>query len=110
MNYHNGISKTYADLCLGLWQVHPFNVEAPLSDLFNEGFLTSPELFYVRNHGPVPKVEDDAVPDWEFSVEVGDTGTEIPLHIGLWSIDWLIASWLFYLYPSHMMLESCRDW
>ena len=25
--------------------VHPFNVEAPLSDLFDEGFLTSPELF-----------------------------------------------------------------
>jgi nitrate reductase (NAD(P)H) len=36
--------------------VHPFNVEAPLTDLFNEGFLTSPELFYVRNHGAVPEV------------------------------------------------------
>ena len=49
--------------------VHPFNVEAPLSALFNEGFLTSPELFYVRNHGAVPKVKDDDIPDWEFSVE-----------------------------------------
>ena len=49
--------------------VHPFNVEAPLSDLFNEGFLTSPELFYVRNHGPVPEVHDADIPDWEFSVE-----------------------------------------
>ena len=49
--------------------VHPFNVEAPLSDLFNEGFLTSPELFYVRNHGPVPQVQDHEIPDWEFSVE-----------------------------------------
>lgn len=29
--------------------VHPFNVEAPLSALYNEGFLTSPELFYVRS-------------------------------------------------------------
>ena len=48
---------------------HPFNVEAPLSALFNEGFLTSPELFYVRNHGAVPKVEDQEIPDWEFSVE-----------------------------------------
>ena len=48
--------------------VHPFNVEAPLSDLYNEGFLTSPELFYVRNHGPVPKVEGDDL-DWEFSIE-----------------------------------------
>ncbi len=49
--------------------VHPFNVEAPLSALFNEGFLTSPELFYVRNHGAVPEVQDEDIPDWEFSVE-----------------------------------------
>ena len=49
--------------------VHPFNVEAPLTDLFNEGFLTSPELFYVRNHGPVPQVLDEDIPSWEFSVE-----------------------------------------
>lgn len=49
--------------------VHPFNVEAPLPALFNEGFLTSPELFYVRNHGAVPEVKDEEIPDWEFSVE-----------------------------------------
>ena len=49
--------------------VHPFNCEAPLSDLFNEGFLTSPELFYVRNHGAVPEVLDSAVMDWELSIE-----------------------------------------
>ncbi|KAM3076831.1 hypothetical protein ACMFMF_004749 [Clarireedia jacksonii] len=48
---------------------HPFNVEAPLSALYDEGFLTSPELFYVRNHGAVPQVEDSSIPDWEFSVE-----------------------------------------
>ena len=48
---------------------HPLNVEAPLSALFNEGFLTSPELFYVRNHGAVPQVKDQDIPDWEFSVE-----------------------------------------
>lgn len=49
--------------------IHPFNVEAPLSALYDEGFLTSPELFYVRNHGAVPQVEDATIPDWEFSVE-----------------------------------------
>lgn len=49
--------------------VHPFNVEAPLSDLYNEGFLTSPELFYVRNHGHVPQVRDEDIPHWEFTVE-----------------------------------------
>ena len=48
---------------------HPFNVEPPLSALFDEGFLTSPELFYVRNHGPVPQVLDEEVLSWEFSVE-----------------------------------------
>ncbi|KAK3368985.1 nitrate reductase [Lasiosphaeria ovina] len=49
--------------------VHPFNVEAPLSDLYDEGFLTTKDLHYVRNHGPVPLVRDDQVLDWEFSVE-----------------------------------------
>lgn len=33
------------------------------------GFLTSPELFYVRNHGPVPQVLDEEIPDWEISIE-----------------------------------------
>src|SRR3569833_2811270 len=49
--------------------IHPFNVEAPLSDLFNEGFLTTKDLHYVRNHGPVPRVEDSEILDWEFTVE-----------------------------------------
>ncbi|KAI9715603.1 MAG: hypothetical protein M1812_005907 [Candelaria pacifica] len=48
---------------------HPFNVEAPLNALFNEGFLTSPELFYVRNHGAVPEVHDEDILNWAFSVE-----------------------------------------
>lgn len=34
-----------------------------------EGFLTSPELFYVRNHGPVPQVLDEDIPTWELSIE-----------------------------------------
>ncbi|KAI2614124.1 uncharacterized protein GGS25DRAFT_512438 [Hypoxylon fragiforme] len=49
--------------------VHPFNVEAPLTELFNEGFLTSKDLHYVRNHGAVPRVEDSTVMDWELTVE-----------------------------------------
>ncbi|KAI0380098.1 hypothetical protein F5Y04DRAFT_258302 [Hypomontagnella monticulosa] len=49
--------------------IHPFNVEAPLSELFNEGFITTKDLHYVRNHGAVPRVEDSEVMDWEFSIE-----------------------------------------
>ncbi|KAF8470662.1 hypothetical protein BDZ91DRAFT_840974 [Kalaharituber pfeilii] len=49
--------------------VHPFNVEAPLTDLFNAGFLTPPELHFVRNHGAVPEVHDDDIPDWEVTIE-----------------------------------------
>ncbi|KAJ5166981.1 Eukaryotic molybdopterin oxidoreductase [Penicillium canariense] len=49
--------------------IHPFNVEPPLTALFKEGFLTSPELFYVRNHGPVPQVRDEDIPTWELSIE-----------------------------------------
>lgn len=56
---------------------HPFNAEAPLSELFTESFLTSPELFYVRNHGAVPQVEDQDVLDWQFTVE----GYIIPFHL-----------------------------
>lgn len=49
--------------------VHPFNVEPPLTDLWNEGFLTSKDLHYVRNHGAVPLVLDDDVADWTFTIE-----------------------------------------
>lgn len=56
---------------------HPFNAEAPLSELFTEGFLTSSELFYVRNHGAVPQVEDQDILDWRFTVE----GYIIPFHL-----------------------------
>lgn len=70
--------------------VHPFNVEAPLSDLFNEGFLTSPELFYVRNHGAVPEVKETDIPDWEFCVEGYDD------HIS--PNDWILTN----------RLQACR--
>ncbi|KAI0401232.1 nitrate reductase [Xylaria palmicola] len=49
--------------------VHPFNVEAPLRDLYDEGFLTTKDLHYVRNHGAVPKVDDSGIMDWDFTVE-----------------------------------------
>lgn len=49
--------------------VHPFNVEPPLSELYNDGFLTSEDLHYVRNHGLVPKCEDENMLNWEFSIE-----------------------------------------
>ncbi|KAM6508989.1 hypothetical protein FSOLCH5_011991 [Fusarium solani] len=49
--------------------VHPFNVEAPLSELYDQGFLTNEDLHYVRNHGAVPKCEDADMLDWEFQVE-----------------------------------------
>ncbi|KAL3955271.1 hypothetical protein ACCO45_010834 [Purpureocillium lilacinum] len=42
---------------------------APLSDLYDEGFLTSEDLHYVRNHGPVPKCDDQDIYDWTFTVE-----------------------------------------
>lgn len=54
---------------LRLTGVHPFNVEAPLTDLWGEGFITTKDLHYVRNHGAVPLVHDEDVLDWSFSVE-----------------------------------------
>ncbi|PHH81994.1 hypothetical protein CDD83_3393 [Cordyceps sp. RAO-2017] len=48
---------------------HPFNAEAPLNELYDEGFITSENLHYVRNHGPVPRCEDGDAFDWVFTVE-----------------------------------------
>ncbi|OAQ99488.1 hypothetical protein LLEC1_08026, partial [Akanthomyces lecanii] len=49
--------------------VHPFNVEPPLTELYDEGFLTSENLHYVRNHGSVPHCTDDESLDWTFAVD-----------------------------------------
>ncbi|CAB4392018.1 unnamed protein product [Rhizophagus irregularis] len=38
---------------------HPFNSEAPLPLLMEQGFTTSTSLHFVRNHGPVPKISWD---------------------------------------------------
>jgi hypothetical protein len=38
---------------------HPFNSEAPLPLLMEQGFTTSSSLHYVRNHGAVPKLSWD---------------------------------------------------
>lgn len=48
---------------------HPFNCEAPLSLLYDQGFITPHQLHYVRNHGAVPEVSDREAEDWTISVE-----------------------------------------
>lgn len=48
---------------------HPFNCEAPLSLLYDSGFLTPVELWFVRNHGAVPQVSDADVRSWQFTIE-----------------------------------------
>ncbi|KAK0565886.1 hypothetical protein OC844_000994 [Tilletia horrida] len=47
---------------------HPLNVEAPLADLWNAGFLTPQNLFYVRNHGAVPQISEDKAKNWRLEV------------------------------------------
>ncbi|KAI7781700.1 Nitrate reductase [NADPH] [Diaporthe eres] len=54
---------------LRLTGVHPFNVEPPLTELWKEGFITTKDLHYVRNHGAVPLVHDEDILDWSFTVE-----------------------------------------
>lgn len=49
--------------------VHPFNTEPPLTDLYDQGFLTNENLHFVRNHGPVPVCEDHEAMDWKFTVD-----------------------------------------
>ncbi|KAF4594893.1 Nitrate reductase [Ophiocordyceps camponoti-floridani] len=48
--------------------LHPFNAEAPLSKLYDEGSLTTDNLHYVRNHGAVPRCHDRDVDSWTFSI------------------------------------------
>ena len=42
----------------------PYNAETPL-ELITESFITPADLFYVRNHLPVPVVDPDT---WELEV------------------------------------------
>jgi nitrate reductase (NAD(P)H) len=48
---------------------HPFNCEPPSALSFSQGFITPTNLHFVRNHGPVPQVSDNEIPDWTFQVE-----------------------------------------
>ncbi|CAE6358002.1 unnamed protein product [Rhizoctonia solani] len=56
------------DRLIRLTGKHPFNCEAKLGDLFAAGFLTPTELFYVRNHGAVPKVDEEIAQNWTLRV------------------------------------------
>ncbi|KXN90611.1 Nitrate reductase [NADPH], partial [Leucoagaricus sp. SymC.cos] len=47
---------------------HPFNAEAKLKDLFAQGFLTPSNLFFVRNHGAVPKIDRQMANEWKLKV------------------------------------------
>jgi nitrate reductase (NAD(P)H) len=47
---------------------HPFNAEAKLKDLYAQGFFTPSNLFYVRNHGAVPKVDQKRADSWKLKI------------------------------------------
>lgn len=49
--------------------IHPLNCEAPLTALYNQGFLTNEDLHFVRNHGHVPDCLDEDILDWTFTIE-----------------------------------------
>jgi hydroxyacylglutathione hydrolase len=47
------------DPALVVWSEEPLNAETPL-DLIGESEITPNELFFVRNHGPIPEVDPTA--------------------------------------------------
>lgn len=47
---------------------HPYNVEAPLTDLWKAGFLTPQSLFYVRSHGATPRVSSEEAKQWTVKI------------------------------------------
>ncbi|KIM31985.1 hypothetical protein M408DRAFT_64449 [Serendipita vermifera MAFF 305830] len=59
---------------------HPFNCEAKLDTLFKAGFLTPTSLFYVRNHGAVPKVDEATAKAWRLRIH-GLVENEVTLSI-----------------------------
>ncbi|RHZ79466.1 hypothetical protein Glove_144g106 [Diversispora epigaea] len=56
---------------------HPFNAEAPLPLLLEQGFITPTPLHYVRNHGPVPKLS------WETHRLIVEGLVEKPLDLSM---------------------------
>merc|ERR1719326_35263 len=66
--------------------IHPFNSEAPLSELRDHGFITPPRLHIVRNHGKVPKlswashvIEIDGLVDRPIKMTMAEL-VKLPLH------------------------------
>merc|ERR1719506_1771119 len=66
--------------------VHPFNSEAPLSELREHGFITPPRLHIVRNHGKVPQlswathvIEIDGLVDRPIKMTMNEL-VKLPLH------------------------------
>jgi nitrate reductase (NAD(P)H) len=66
--------------------IHPFNSEAPLSELRRHGFITPPKLHIVRNHGKVPQlswasheIEIDGLVDRPMKLTMGEL-IKLPLH------------------------------
>ncbi|KAF9007401.1 nitrate reductase [Cyathus striatus] len=47
---------------------HPFNSEAKLKDLYSAGFLTPSNLFFVRNHGAVPRIDYETASQWTVEI------------------------------------------
>jgi len=39
-------------------------LRSQIKDLYSAGFLTPVNLFYVRNHGAVPKINKEMVENW----------------------------------------------
>ncbi|KAL2643155.1 hypothetical protein R1flu_010742 [Riccia fluitans] len=64
---------------------HPFNCEAPLSQLMKAGFITPASLHYVRNHGYVPhatwdewRIEISGRVKWPTKLSMSDLLTKFP--------------------------------
>merc|ERR1719450_964106 len=67
--------------------IHPFNSEAPLSELRDHGFITPPRLHIVRNHGKVPQlswanhvIEIDGLVNKPIKLTMGELVKTLPLH------------------------------
>lgn len=59
---------------------HPFNVEAPLPEMYDYGFISPVNLHIVRNHGAVPKL------NWETHKITVNGNVKKPFEIGMFEL------------------------
>lgn len=92
--YYACSNAQFSNICLKVANQKPFNAEIPI-ELLTDNFLTPNELFFTRNHLPVPVTDKKT-----FRVEVSGVGVKKPISL---SVDELRKK-----FPSHTITATIQ--